>query len=131
MNCEQLLVMSISIAYMIPYQKILIPKFVFIVVVLGSDQNNWIFWQNQRSDKWAIHFLAGVQSVRREGRSPLPLLWKLKDFHLWVKFLIWNAVLRVSRRKDFGAGAFLLSVVQEIIMEVPLFQQTSPALTNI
>ena len=44
---------------------------------------------------------------------------------LWVKFLILNAVLRVTRKKNseiFPCGAFLSHAVVKMFIEVPLFQ---------
>ena len=50
----------------------------------------------------------------------------------WVKFLILNVVLRVSRRKKpiFFCGAFLSCVVDEMFIDVPWFRENSPALKN-
>ena len=51
----------------------------------------------------------------------------------WVKFLILNVVLRVSRRKKpifFPCGAFLSCVVDEMFIDVPWFRENSPALKN-
>lgn len=46
----------------------------------------------------------------------------------WVKFLIQDAILEVSRRKNckgLPCGAFLLCVVDEMFIEMLLFQETS------
>ena len=80
----------------------------------------------------------------RGGRSPLPFFknwekvpqfWKKMPWLCpsWVKFLISNVVLRVSRRKInifFPCGAFLSCVVDEMFIDVPWFQENSPALKN-
>ena len=42
---------------------------------------------------------------------------------------MYNAALKASRRKNFEiflSGAFLSCVVDEMFIEVPLFQETSP-----
>ena len=65
----------------------------------------------------------------------LPSFWKKKP---WlcpsrVKFLILNVVLRVSSRKKnifSPCGAFLPCVVDEMFIDVPWFQENSPALKN-
>ena len=80
----------------------------------------------------------------RGGRSPLPFFknwekvpqfWKKMPWLCpsWVKFLISNVVLRVSRRKInifFPCGAFLSCVVDEMFIDVPWFRENSPALKN-
>lgn len=65
----------------------------------------------------------------------LPDFWK--KFHdcvpLWVKFLVYNVAFRVSRRKNseiFPFRTFVSYVVDEISIEVPLFQETFRALKN-
>ena len=48
-----------------------------------------------------------------------------------LNFVIQNAVLKVSRKKNFKmfpCGAFLSCVVDKMFIEVPLFQETYPAL---
>ena len=53
--------------------------------------------------------------------------------NLWVKFLIYNAVLKVSRRKNskiFYCGAFSSCVVDEKFIGVTLFQETFPVLKH-
>ena len=79
------------------------------------------------------------------GEISVVLFWKLKksvlifwekcpvSVHLCVKFLIWNAILRVSRRKNsdiFPCRAYLSCVVNDMLVEFPLFQETFPALIN-
>ena len=52
--------------------------------------------------------------------------------HLWVKFSF-NEALRISWRKSkkiFPREALPLYVVHEVFIEVPLFQETCPALKN-
>ena len=51
----------------------------------------------------------------------------------WIKLLILNVVLRVSRRKKpifFPCGAFLSCVVDEMFIDVPWFRENSPALKD-
>ena len=56
------------------------------------------------------------------------------DFgHFWVKFLIWNVAVRVSRNKNSEinlCSVFLWCVVDGRFIEMPLFQVTSAALKN-
>ena len=52
---------------------------------------------------------------------------------LWVKIPIWNVILRASWRKNtkiIPCGVFLLRVTHETFIEVPSFQETSPAPKN-
>ena len=52
-------------------------------------------------------------------------------FIFGLNFVIQNAVLRVSRKKNsrmFFCGAFLSCVVDKTFIEVPFFQESYPAL---
>ena len=79
------------------------------------------------------------------GEFSPTILWKMKnkhydfgknclDFvHLWVKFLIWNAFVRVSRNKNSEINlcrAVLWCTTDEMFIEMPLFQVASPGLKN-
>ena len=65
----------------------------------------------------------------------MPQLWVKGPYrvHLWIKFLILNSVLRVSRRKNFTLslwGLFLSCIVDEMFIDVPLLKGNSPVLKN-
>ena len=90
-------------------------------------------------------FLIQARNLRGErGRSPLfffeigkkcPNFGKKMPWLCpsWVKFLILNVVLRVSRRKKpifLFCRAFLSCVVDEMFIDVPWFRENTPALKN-